>query len=181
MVSGWSEQCAAASPTGHHRGPGVSRRACHALRGSSGYRHLTPGKTEALKRSRASNPRLLQALLLTGCAASHESLPVSRPRSVSSQNHWTRGRGQGKEGVSGGLLVEADLESYGATEREGQRRRHTRDSNRERWRQVERDREKDTDPCTERRETDRELWRRQRERDRGEGSYVGTAGPKETD
>lgn len=144
MVSGWSEQCAAASPTGHHHGPGVSRRACLALRGSSGYRHLTPGKTEALKRSRASNPRLLQALSLTGCAASHESLPVSRPQSVSSQNHGTRGRGQGKERVPGGLPVEADLESYGATEREGQRLRDTRDGNRERWRQVERDRKKQT-------------------------------------
>lgn len=66
------------------------------------------------------------------------------------------------------MLVEADLESYGATERQGQRRRHTRDGNRERWRQVERDREKETDPCTERRETDRELWGRQRKGQRRE-------------
>ena len=39
LVSDWSEQSAAASPTGHRHGPGVSRRSCHALGGSSGYRH----------------------------------------------------------------------------------------------------------------------------------------------
>lgn len=54
-----------------------------------------------------------------------------------------------------------------------------RDGNRERWRQVERDREKETDPCTERRGRT-ESSGGDRERDRGEGSYVGTAGPKET-
>ena len=36
------------------------------------------------------------------------------------------------------MLVEPDLESYRATARKGQRLRDTRDGNRERWRQVER-------------------------------------------
>ena len=47
---------------------------------------------------------------------------------------WDQGRGKGKEGDAWGLLVEPDLESYGATERKGQRLRDTRDGNRERWR-----------------------------------------------
>lgn len=94
---------------------------------------------------------------------------------------WDQGRGKGKEGDAWGLLVEPDLESYGATERKGQRLRDTRDGNRERWRQVERQGERNRPVHRGKGDGQRALEETERQRDKGEGSYVRTEGLKETD
>ena len=134
-----------------------------AGRDSSGYRHLTPGETEALKQSRASNPCLLQVLPRTGCAASHESLPPSWPLSVSSQNHGTRGEAKGRRGIPGGCLLNLTWKATGPLRERG-RDWETQEMATERDGDRWRDREKETDLYTEGRETDRELWRRLKEK-----------------